>query len=305
MTRRASMHRAVAGILLSVVAAGLLPRTAHADLAACIASSEQGLTLRRAGKLRAARTQLASCGSPPCPDELRAECVKRMEGVNAAMPTLIIDAKDGKGGDVLGVEITVDGVAVAAALDGRPVEVDPGEHTVRVTATGLPPGERTIVVREGEKNRHESFLLGEAPIVAPVDAAKTAPAPRPWGARQTIAVVVGGGGVVGIGVGAAFGLLASSEWSSSKSASGTQNSCTSVASCAAHTTAVNDHDTAVTDATISTIAFGVGAALVVAGVVTWFTAPSREAPPAAPAARLRFAPAPLRDGGSLTVLGEF
>jgi hypothetical protein len=286
------------------VALTLVTGAAHADLAACIAASEQALSLRHAGHLREARTQMAECASPSCPDELRAECSKRMDALNDAMPSLVVGAKDGSGNDLLAAEVTIDGVKVATTLDGRPIDLDPGEHVVRVSVDGLPPAERKLVLGEGEKARHETFVLGEPPRPLPPP---PAPAPEPvaprWGTRRTVAVTSGALGLVGLGVGGAFGALASSEWSSSKSATTLQGSCASAASCPAHATAVSDHDTAVTYATVSTVGIAVGAALVVTGLVVWLTAPARAS--STGTGRLRVAPTAERGGGTLTVLGEF
>src|SRR5208282_3193173 len=62
--------------------------------------------------------------------------------------------------------------------------------------------------------------------------------------------------------GAIFGLLASSAWNTA------QSDCpgNTLATCPNHAGAVNDHSTTVTDATISTVGFIAGGALVAGGV---------------------------------------
>lgn len=281
----------------------LLPAVVHADLAACIGASEQGISLRRSGHLREARIQLAACSAPSCPDEVRADCGKRMEALNAAMPGLVVGAKDVSGNDVTKADVAVDGIVVANVLDGRPIELDPGEHLVRVTAAGLPSAERKLVVGEGEKNRHEGFVLGTPVVVVAPPVSEPSP-PRRSKTRQTVGIVGGSLGLAGIGVGAVFGALASSKWSSSKSETTAQASCSSAAQCPAHASAVSDHDTAVTYATISTVGFGVGGALLVAGVVTFLTAP-RTTTSSTPSAWLHVVPMFERGGGSLGLVGAF
>jgi hypothetical protein len=293
--------------LLIATSTLLSTSVARADLTACIASSEQSLALRHAGKLHDARKELALCSAQACPEELRVECVKRMEALNAAMPSLVIGAKDGAGNDLLAASVTVDSVKVAGALDGRPIEVDPGEHVVRVEVTGLPASERKLVIGEGEKTRHERFVLGE--VIAPRRVISAEPreaelAPY-WGTQRKAAVAVGVTGVVAIGVGVTFGLLSSTEWSSSKSAIAAQASCASGSACPAHATAVSDHNSAVTDATVSTIALGVGAAFVAAGVVTWLTSPRDRATPSSRTGELHLVPSGGPGGGSLTIVGTF
>ena len=262
LAARPGVNRIVSWFVFGTIVVGVLAvaRSARADLAACIGASEQGLSLRRAGHLREAREQLAVCTVPACPEELRADCAKRMESVNAAMPSLVLGAKDASGTDLLEADVGIDGVVVAHVLDGRPIELDPGEHVVKITAPGLPTAERKLVVGEGDKHRREAFIVGEiASVPGPGE-----PAKRPWGTRQTLAVVGVGIGVVGIGVGTAAGLLAGSEWRSEQNATTAQKGCASSGACPAHNTAVQDHDTTVTYATVSTVGFVAGGALVAA-----------------------------------------
>jgi hypothetical protein len=82
--------------------------------------------------------------------------------------------------------------------------------------------------------------------------------------------VVGGVGVVGVGIGAAFGVATISKWSdvSSKCPSGR---CPSAAALADETAAKSS---ASSSATLSTVFFGVGAAALVTGAVLWLTARS-------------------------------
>jgi hypothetical protein len=250
---------------------------AHADLAACIASSEQAISLRRAGKLGDARKQLAACTTASCPEEVRSDCVRRMGLVNAAIPSLVVGAKDGQGNDILRADVVIDGTKVASTLDGRPIELDPGEHVVRVDAPGLPSSGRKLVLAEGEKARREVFMLGE--IEAPP--APAAPAPPPpeshgWSTGRKVAITSGVVGLVSLGIGATFGGLAASEWSSAQTDSkAAQATCTTAtSSCAPQTSAQSEHSTAQTEATVSTALLGVGAALVATGVLTWFLSPA-------------------------------
>lgn len=298
--RRDATRAVVAAVLCACL---FESRPAAADLAACISASEQALTLRRAGKLQEARKQLLACTASACPEEVRSDCGKRMDAVNAAMPSLVIGAKDGSGNDLRVAEVTVDDVRVATMLDGRPLEVNPGEHVLEVTASGQPPAQRKLVIGEGEKARHETFVLGPvAPVILPA-AAATEPPSAGLGTRRALAIASAATGVVGLGLGTTFGLLASSQWSNAKTAEGQQATCPTAAVCPAHATASNDHDTAETFATVSTVAFGVGAALVVTGIVTWFTAPARPASPTA--AWPMLVPGATATSGTLTVVGAF
>jgi len=293
-------------LLAALLSAGVLAASsARADLASCIASSEHALALRRAGKLLETRVELAECAAASCPDEVRSDCAKRMEAVNASMPSVVVAAKDASGHDLQAADVDVDGVRVASTLDGRPVEIDPGEHLLRVGAPGLPPEERKIVVGEGDKARRESFTLGAA--AAPLAAPSPAMPGRGLGLRRTLAIAGGAGGLAGVGLGVTFGLLASSDWSSAKGAVTSQATCSSAAACPAHATALSDHSSAETFATASTVAFGVGGALLVAGAVTWFTARPPAAPPASARGFRSFKLVPDGAPGraTLSVVGAF
>jgi hypothetical protein len=288
----------------AIVASALASRTASADLTACIASSEHAISLRRSGKLGAARRELALCSATTCPEEVRTDCTRRIEAVNSAMPSLVVRASDGAGNDLTAAELRIDGTPVASMLDGRPLEIDPGEHTVRVEARGLRPAERKLVVGEGEKNRHESFVLGAPPPVVVVPPPPPTPVERGLDTRRKLAVTTGVIGLAGLGAGGVLGGLAASEWSNAKRDITAQASCASAAVCPAHNNAVNERSTALTYATASTVALGVGGVLVVAGLITWFTDPG---PSSAHTTGVgpKVVPAIGTNSGGLTVAGEF
>jgi hypothetical protein len=258
-----------------------VPRRAHAAdsaLSACIAANESSIQLRSSHKLVQARDQSLACAADTCPTMLRDACKKRLEQINASMPSIVFDARDPAGTDVA-VTMTVDG-RPTEGLQGAAIALDPGEHTFVFTAAGQPPVEKSFILREGEKDRRESIVIGTAPAV-PVGAAPPpgagsgtpGPAPPPatagtsWSGQRTIALVAGGVGLAGIGVGSVFGLMSRSSWSSS------QSECPSSSNCPQHAQAVSDHDAASTRAVISTIAFAAGGVALAAGAVLWFTAP--------------------------------
>ena len=214
---------------------------------------------------------------------VRDDCTQRMDEVVRAMPTIVFTAKDATGQDVVDVKVTVDGKPFADRLDGTALPASPGVHKFVFHFAAGADVERSFVLSEGVKDRHEAIV---APVAAPSPTLTTPPPvatpapvlPEPSapvgspGAEQLpptgmskqrlIGWAVGGTGVAGV--------LAS--WGISKS------SCagSSTQECPNHAQAVSQHDTAVTDATVSTIAFGVGVAGLAAGAVLLLTAP-REA----------------------------
>src|SRR5579864_2251399 len=115
------------------VAGFLLPcRSARAEgptVADCLASSDASLKLGREHRLREERAQLLICAATDCPVVIRNECIRRVDEVNAAIPTLIFEAKDAAGNDLSAVKVTMDGEVLAQSLDGTALSIDPGLHT--------------------------------------------------------------------------------------------------------------------------------------------------------------------------------
>jgi hypothetical protein len=293
--RDVSRLRQVASLLVLVAPLAsvvtLFPSTARADVAACIASSEQALTLRKQGKLRDAMQQLAQCADPSCPAEVSSDCAVRINAVSAAIPTLILAAKDGGGNDLYDVRVSMDGAPLAAKLDGRPMSIDPGEHTFHFEVAGQPPLDKQLVLREGEKDRRETIVLGP-PAASP---APTASGSSFWNTQRTLAVIGGGLGVVGLGVGALFGGLAIGDQNMEKS------NCSSSA-CSNRPQAQADFTTGNSNATVSTVAFIAGGALVAAGAVLYFTAHDPAA--ATSTGRLYLAPSTTGSGPAFMLGGE-
>ncbi|HSY21537.1 MAG TPA: hypothetical protein VK841_05455 [Polyangiaceae bacterium] len=123
-----------------------------AGSAGCVRAYESAQLARRDERLLDARRELRLCGGETCPAVLRRDCVEWLGQTEAGIPTLVLEAKT-DGGAVFDVAASIDGRRVTTALDGRPIEVDPGLHRVTFERAGLPPIEQRIILREGEKNR--------------------------------------------------------------------------------------------------------------------------------------------------------
>jgi hypothetical protein len=289
------------------------PGLARADVPKpqCIDENTQGQTLRRDGKLAAARAHLRTCSDASCPEMVRVDCSQRLDELERVQPTILFDAKDADGRDLVAVQVTLDGQPFTDKLDGKALPADPGVHTFTFTIAGVPPVTRTLVLKEGEKERRERIVLGPpaaapspstatvlagAPAVPPSEVSPPA-SPSGLGAQRLLGLVAGGAGVVGIGVGAVFGLMASSAWNGAKSACGGDTS-----RCADVGTATSDRSNTVTDGTISTVAFVAGAALVAGGAVLYFTGRPSEPPPTASVA---VAPVAAPGQGGLALVGRF
>lgn len=274
----------VPALVLASITSAPVAWSADPTTTDCLTASEASLKQRGEHKLREARRQLLVCSAPNCPADVRNECLRRVDQVNAAIPTIIFEAKDAAGNDVSDVSVTMDGEALADRLEGTAISLDPGQHVFHFEAAGQPPVDKTLVIHEAEKDRHEQIVIGAGPSATPSvvptrvtplqGSTVTNPALGPgtasssWSTQKTTSLVVGGVGVAGLIAGGVFAGIASAKWSASKT------ECSSGGGCPQYSQAVSDHDSASTAATVSTVAVVVGGAAVVAAAVLWFTAPS-------------------------------
>lgn len=193
---------------------------------------------------------------------------------------------------VSGLRVTRDGEDLPAPIWGTPIPVDPGRHTVRVTAPRMKPWE-TVVETAGEAATATVTVPPlepdpDAPVPnatpAPIPTMTTTPTPpeppppaesehATGGGQRTVALILGGAGVVALGLGTYFGVTALSKKSSEDAAGecpgGSSGGCTSAG--------VTTSQDAFHDGNIATVALGVGAAAVLGGAVVWLTAPSATA----------------------------
>jgi hypothetical protein len=261
---------------------GALAHDARADVAQCVKANAHAQALRRDGKLAAARAELLACSNPSCPELVRDDCAQRLDEVERTQPTVLFDARDGDGRDLVAVRVTMDGQPLTDRLEGKVLRVDPGAHTFTFTVEGQPAVTQTFVLKEGERDRRERIVIGQptapAPTAVAAPASSTATAPVEassdgLGSKRILGLGLAGAGVVGIGLGTVFGLMASSAWSSAKSAcGGDTRSCTNVASATSYRSTTN------TDGTVSTVGFVAGGALLAAGGVLFLLGGRHDGP---------------------------
>jgi hypothetical protein len=258
----------------------------------CLSASNLSVSLRSAHKLREARTQLLVCAAGSCPDEVRTECLRRLDLVRVALPTVVFEVKDGAGHELGDVKITMDGEVVASLLDGSAITLDPGSHEFTFDAAGQPPVTETLILHEGEKNRRETVVVGappkppESPAIAPpppTGPGGTGEAAPASGAHtlRLAGIVTGGAGLLGLGLGGIFGGVAISSWNSAKASSSNP-----------------ERNSALTFATASDAAFIVGGVLVATGV-TLYLVSRTGGTPATPTVGLQIMP------GGLGAVGTF
>jgi hypothetical protein len=277
---------ALVGAILLRSGAALAADPTTAD---CIGASDASIKANNEHKLRAARSQLLVCAAASCPADIRKECVSRVEQLNAAIPTIIFQAKDGAGTDVIAVKVTMDAEVIADHLEGTALSIDPGKHTFVFETAGQPAVTEQLVIQQGEKDRRERVVFGpmaahlSPPPCPPGTAPDMSPGvhaclpieqdhpqieghPEGLGTQEILAIVAGGVGVVGLGIGTVTGAIALSKKSDA------QNACPG-SQCTTQD-GVNKWGDAASTGNVSTVALIIGGVGVAGAAVLWFTAPS-------------------------------
>jgi hypothetical protein len=219
-----------------------------------------------------------------------------------------------------GLEVKRDGTVIGDAGWGTAAPVDPGSHTVEVTATGKKPWSTTIDVgAEADQQTVNVPPLEDAAGATDTGAGgtttgigaegngadnQTPPAPEhpPTGVgngQRTAGLVVGGAGIVAAAVGTYFGIQAISKRHDAT------NACPPPATTCSDMSAVSANDDAKSAAVVSDVAFGGAVVAVALGAILYFTAPTEAAPSAPSSAKLRILPVASSTGASLFVDGRF
>ena len=168
------------------------------DKAACMSAYEQTQTLRKQGKVDAAREQAAACSRDVCAAFIRSDCAKWLVELKAPESSVVVTVRDAAGRPAASARVSLDGAPWPAKL-GVAAPVSAGTHKLVVEIDGEPPHAEDVVVRDGEKSHAVtvSFEHAAAPVTtSATDAAPPARSPLPW--------IVGGVGIAGVVVGAVF-----------------------------------------------------------------------------------------------------
>lgn len=297
MTRlrsRVLFAAATLGFVAPTVAAA--PATAQDDQKQqCISAYEQAQSLRQSGQLRAAREQALFCAQDACPEVVRNDCATWLGEIVAGTPTVTFEVRDLEGAGTTDVKVEFDGTLLKQGLDGKAVAVDPGEHTFRFTlGDTTETREMVVVIREGEKNRKIEVAFGEPPPPPPGPGPGAGTGPdRPIeedGGIPTASIVLGGVGVVGIGMFAAFALIGTSEKSDLED------------TCAPNCTE-DEVDSVRTKLIVADISLAVGVVSLGVAAVIWATSGGSSA--SADLAGLTFDVSPSPSGASATVGARF
>jgi hypothetical protein len=200
-----------------------------------------------------------------------------------------------------GMQLKRDGSLLGAAEWGAAIPIDAGSHTLEASAPGYKRwvskaevprdgAQVTVTVPPLETMPSEASArpaappMTNAPSVAPVAAAPVPPEARPSGHPQrVIGWVTGGAGVVGLGFSGVFAVVAyNKNQDSLKDCPNNPNVCSAAG--------VSRRNDALFAGDVATVAFGIGAAALAAGIILWLTAPSGADGHGATVMRVAFAP---------------
>ena len=238
-----------------------------------------GECFESAGKLASAWIQYAlveTAAGKAANMERQQKAQARAAALKPKLAQITIDVP-GEVSKVAGVEVHRDGVSVGAAQWGVALPVDAGSHTIVVTAPGKLRWSKTVDgVADG------ATISVRIPALLDDPAAKAgAPALHGTGGAAPVATwqrpaafVAGGLGLVGVGLGVAFGLTAVAK----KDESNTDNHCTEADIC--DPIGIESRSDARSAGNVSTAMFIAGGVALAGGVVLFVTAPSakEEAP---------------------------
>ena len=290
-------------LVLTVVA---VPTTAFAQgdaQSACDAAFTASDVAVRDHKLVAARDQLKICARAVCGERMAADCSKQLVALESQVPAVVLRAENG--GQPTDASVLVDGKPLVDHVDGRSVDLDPGARTFTFVLADGRKKDVPFTVSESDKGQKVTAVFDPPPAPAPpvtVDPAPArsdspgAPSESSSGSfLRTTGFVVGGAGIVGLGLGAVFGLRASGK-KDDANCDATTSECDPGALADARSAA-----------TVSTVGFIAGGVLLAGGLGLVLFAPSSSSGGATgtTARAVRVVPAFGANCGGLTFLGGF
>jgi hypothetical protein len=231
------------------------PTSARADdQAACTKSYENAQILKKNRQYIAARRELLVC-LRECPAVVQRECGRWFDGLESVVPSIVIHT-EAAGEDRSDVKVEIDGKVLAERVDGKGIDVDPGQHDLTFSLAGFPSVKKNIVMHEGEQLRVIRVLFEK-----PEAGAKVVAPPAMYRPVPAAVYVAGGIGVAGIIGFAAFGSFANSQRDHYENSCSPH--CVDAAVNAVHTNYL-----------IADISLGVGLAALATGAVIWLVRPS-------------------------------
>ena len=232
--------------------------------------------------------------------ERAAVAIRRAADLAPRLPMLLVMVPESS--RVPGLSVRIDGNPIPPSDWARKIPVDPGKHLMAARAPKRIGWVNSISPVEGKLTTVIVPALGDGtlpPLPPPPPLVKAPPPVEPGLSTPRIAALAAGGvGVVGLVVGAVFGVRAGSQWSSAQAlcADPVKGETCSRAG-------IQLGKDAGGSATLSTVGFVVGGAALLTGTILWFRfAPPR---PLAMASSLALAPSFGPGGVGARLEGSF
>ncbi len=190
---------------------------------------------------------------------------KRADALAPTLAKLVIRVADP---DLAGLVVKRGDVVVGKAQWSTPIPVDPGEIAIEASAPGRKTWRGTANVPARGSGQVDVPKLETAPAEGAAPPADYA-SPQTTSSlvtQRTVALALGVAGVVGLGVGTAFGLSSMSKKGDADAHCDASNAC--------DTEGLSLRKDAIGAGDLSTIGFVAGGVLAGAAAVLWFTAPS-------------------------------
>ncbi len=262
--------------IMGVPTTGIYLSKALAKSGRLIESRDVALTCSRAARLPQERPERTSA---------REQCAKLVTELGPRIPTVSILVQPR---DAPGLVVMVDKQALPLSVLGQPWAVDPGDHTITISAAGYVDQSRSLRVVERQAQRVDVQLVpgpsAAAPPVAQAPVLDESGLSTSW----ILAIVGLSAGGASLAAGAVTGSLSLTKTQS------IQERCAGT-SCPPSLRA--DADEAQTLATVSNVTLAVGGALAAGGVVAMALALSEDGEPA-PRASVFLRPGFVGVGGS-------
>lgn len=219
-----------------------------------------GTTLRQLGRnadaAAAYERYLAASPTGPTADEVRRILIE----IDATVSRLTVRVK------TVGAQIRLDTKILGEGPFDATLRVDPGEHTLVVEAPGMRPFVMPLTLSAAERRDVQAEPLPDT-VVTRSEVVEVASGE----AQRTAGIVVGSVGIAGLAVAAITGGLAI--YSDARAS----EHCDAVLTHVCDARGVELGEEATTLATAAWVALGVGSALLVGGLVLYFTAPEERA----------------------------
>jgi hypothetical protein len=210
----------------------------------------------------------------------------RVADLESKLSMLVVTVADK---EPLSIDVRQDGEVVGRAAWGLAVPVDPGRHTITArapgykawsTSVGVPPNVSStrVTVPELETDPGQASAAPDA-TATQLLASTTGESPTSGrgSTQRTLGYVVGAVGVVGVGLGAVFGLQMKSKLSDRDGVCGAAYLCTTNDQAEQIKLLTSEARNA---ATLSSVSFAIGGTALMAGITLLLTAPSKAPKPA-------------------------